>query len=198
MRSDLLAHSGRKAKGIEPQSYCAHIDAVREIANRNAETALHYRASPAPDFRAAIDWASLFHDLGKLEPGNQEVLATQERGKLPVNHVDAGVAHLFAEGQLEAALLAYCHHIGLCDVPHETVKHRRSRQDLTLAFCRDEKIKLRTDAALPEVLRQHYQVVPGGPLNAPARPLHFSGLIRRLLLSCLVDADHSDTAQNYG
>src|SRR5450759_1260153 len=182
MQNDLLAHSGRKANAIEPQTYGAHIGAVRKIANQNLEAALFYHASPAPDFQAAIDWASVFHDLGKLEPENQAVFAAQERGKLPVNHVDAGVAHLAGEGQLEAALLAYCHHIGLCYLPKEYAKHQRSRQDPTLAFCRDQPVKLRTDAALPGMLGQHRRSFGGDPSKVPKAPLPFSGLTRRLLL----------------
>src|SRR5207248_3709891 len=115
MQNDLLAHSGRRTRGIPPQTYRKHIEAVRTIANRNAQAALSFRTSPTADFQAAVDWASFLHDLGKLDPDNQTVLATRERGRLAVNHVDAGVAQLFKDGRLEAALLAYCHHHGLCD-----------------------------------------------------------------------------------
>ncbi len=154
--------------------------------------------SPSSGFQAAVDRASVFHDLGKLEPENQKVLATKERGKLAINHVDAGVAQLWHEGRLEAALLAYCHHIGLCDLPKEHQKHRRSGNEPSLAMFRDDSIKLQTDAALEEMLRQHGRAVAEVPVDAPGGLLSFSGLTRRLLLSCLVDADHSDTARNYG
>jgi CRISPR-associated endonuclease/helicase Cas3 len=102
-----LAHSARRDRGIPPQLYSEHIRAVSEIASRNAEAALFYRSPLQAGLRPVVDSAALYHDLGKLEPENQAVLATKEHGGLAVNHVDAGAAQLCSEGRWEAALLAY-------------------------------------------------------------------------------------------
>ena len=56
-----------------------------------------------------------------------------------------------------------------------------------------------TDANLPDLIRQHHQAVPGGDPTVPTLLKRgFTGIERRLLLSCLVDADHTDTARHYG
>ena len=112
--------------------------------------------------------------------------------------MDAGVAHLSAVGQREAAIAVYGHHIGLCDVPAEIAKEQRSRNDPAEAACRDYKIKIATDARLPQLVSQHRQAVPGNPPASSILKRQFIGLERRLLLSCLVDADHTDTARHYG
>ncbi len=44
----------------------------------------------------------------------------------------------------------------------------------------------------------HRQIVPVGQMKHGAQRVSLSGLERRVLLSCLVDADHTDTARHYG
>src|SRR5450759_3635541 len=105
-----LAHSGRAARGLDAQTYAEHVLAVQREALRNMDAALKCRTTPEPAFETLIEWAATFHDLGKLEPNNQLVLRTSERGKLSSNHVDAGVAHLRSARQDEAAVAVYGHH----------------------------------------------------------------------------------------
>ncbi len=195
---ELLAHSARAARKIVSQSYADHIAAVRATAGLSIEAALRYRTTQEPAFLATVDWASVFHDLGKLEPDNQNVLRTNECGHLPINHVDAGVAHLRAVGQGEAAVSVYGHHIGLCDLPTEFARDQQNGQDPAQAALRDYKIKLSTDTRLPELLSLHSSVVSHAPRAHSCFARKLTGLERRLLLSCLVDADHHDTAQHYG
>ncbi len=125
------------------------------------------------------------------------MLCTKERGSLPINHVDAGTAHLRASGLPEGAISVYSHHIGLCDLPAELAKDERSRQDAAEGALRDYNIKLSTDAKLVELLGVHFEADPQAPLDSPRPTRKLRGFERRLLLSSLVDADHSNTAQHY-
>ena len=158
-----LAHSGRVARGIGPQTYAKHILAVRNFATHQMEEALRFRSKNEPALETSVAWASEFHDLGKLEEGNQFVLRTKERGGLPINHVDAGVAHLGSIREIEAAIAVYGHHVGLCNIPEEMAKDQRSRQDPAEAACRDYKIKLATDARLPQLAAKHREAVRCDP-----------------------------------
>jgi CRISPR-associated endonuclease/helicase Cas3 len=193
-----LAHSGRASRGLNPQPYAAHVRAVSKLAKLYAKSALKYKATPEPAFEAAAEWAATFHDLGKLEAANQIILRTKESGGLAINHVDAGVAHLAALRQIEAAIAVYAHHIGLCDLPAERAKEQRGGADKTEAACRDSEIKLATDANLAELVQQHHQAVPDDLPPTVSFSRRVTGIERRLLLSCLVDADHTDTARHYG
>jgi len=194
----LLAHSGRRNKGVGPQTYAEHVASVRRRAVENMKAALRYRNCAEPELLSAVECASLFHDLGKLDARNQEALRTEGRSGLPVNHVDAGVAYLRSVGQVEAALAVYAHHVGLCDLPSELAKDQLSRQDPSQAALRDARIKLETDGSLPCLLEAHQGVLPDVPDLSIRLKRRLNGFERRLLLSCLVDADHGDSARHYG
>jgi CRISPR-associated endonuclease/helicase Cas3 len=193
-----LAHSGRAERGIGPQTYADHVANVKCLAVRNARCALGYRTPGESTLETFVELASEFHDLGKLEPDNQIVLSTKERGGLPINHVDAGVAHLSQSRQTEPVIAVYSHHIGLCDIPTELAKDALGRQDSPSAACRDYKIKQMTDVRLPDLLSRHRGAVPGSSAALANLKRQYTGIERRLLLSCLVDADHTDTARHYG
>ncbi len=195
-----LAHSPRPAEGIPAQTYATHIHAVTTMAFENARL-----ASSGTEFRQffidALRLAAEYHDLGKLDPMNQKVLSSlKATGKLPVNHVDAGVAALVKRAKDPAAslaaLLIYSHHRGLPDASEIYNNHLRDIE-------RDDKFgstKERTDRWLERYLEWHRADVdfqsPSHKSNSelPSAPQ----VAARLALSCLVDADHSDTAQNYG
>jgi CRISPR-associated endonuclease/helicase Cas3 len=194
---DLLAHSGQPGLGVPAQTYASHVASVRERAAKNMKAALAYRGDAEPAFLSSTEWASVFHDLGKLDPQNQAVLQSSGRDRLPINHVDAGVAHLCDARQVEAALAAYGHHRGLCDLIQEKAKGQRNVQNPAEHPFRDPAIKLHNDEQLPALLTLHHQcMLPISESICFSRAL--SGLERRLLLSCLVDADHGDTAAHYG
>ena len=195
-RPDLLAHSAPRLGG-KPDFYEEHVRRVKAGARQRAENLIRFNANPPPDFITNIEIAATFHDLGKLDPDNQAVLKQGRTGKLPWDHIDAGVAYLLARGNRMAAWLVRAHHSpGLpCLAKHfdpdglglelRGLRHEgRERSE----HCQQIE---RTERRISQYLADHEAAV--GPIAiSAAKPTH--GLSMRLALSCLVDADYSDTA----
>ncbi|MBI4962190.1 MAG: DEAD/DEAH box helicase [Desulfomonile tiedjei] len=200
-----LAHSARLDKGIPAQPYAEHVCHVMELAVQNARQAARYWHGDKDRFVEAVRLAGEFHDLGKLEAANQAVLMSEsQREALPVNHVDAGVAHLFDAGinNLLAASLVYAHHIGLPDFQDQSLNGPgRVLRDVKPGKL-GRATKSITDQRLDDYLELHGTAVDAliQRRDTPSRvaPSPLPPLIFRIALSCLVDADHSDTAGHYG
>lgn len=159
--------------------------------------------SCAPDAQRwlldALDLASAYHDLGKLDPIMQAVLRGGRSARLAedFDHIDAGVAHLSAVGAQMPAWLVRAHHSpGLPKLaahfdPDGVGFRLRGRRKDEDDRRRHESQISRTDSRLGEYLAEHNAVA------APAVARNLSskhGLTMRLALSCLVDADHADSA----
>jgi CRISPR-associated endonuclease/helicase Cas3 len=194
--SEPLAHSARD--GSPEQTYREHAGDVLRDAVRFASEATSLSPKWQGPFVAAVERAAAYHDLGKLDDLFQEVLRHNRKNKYGFNHVEAGTAHLLRLKQFEAAFTAYAHHIGLPSFPKEKAKLANGQnlvfRDITDLEGLRQAAWQRTDEHLEIYLNQHHN------LFAPVAPVansHFSGLVRRLALSCLVDADHSDTARHY-
>ena len=199
----LLAHSPKPENEIPAQPYAEHIENVVKLATWDTSEIANFSVDNKL-LAFVVRLAAEFHDLGKLDPKNQAVLAVENGGRLPVNHVDAGVAHLLkAPPQLAAqlaAILVFSHHRGLPDI----TEHRT--RDVGLSF-RDlnpnesgHLMKDHTNKQLTEYMRKHQSVVTGveqSTYSDEQRQCDLSVLLR-LALSCLVDADHFDTARHYG
>lgn len=195
-RPDLLAHSAPQLGG-EADYYERHVQRVRTGARQRAERMLSFAREASPDLLANIEIAATFHDLGKLDPCNQAALKQGRAVRMPWDHIDAGVAHLLACGNRMAAWLVRAHHSpGLpCLAKHFDpddigLKLRGLRHE-TVERTKHDKQMRRTDGRLSQYLADHEAAV-GRTTIAPAKPSH--GLSMRLALSCLVDADYSDTA----
>ena len=190
---EYLAHS---AKGnISAQSYQEHVLNVREAAVRNAKAAAHYAVLDGDMLEHVVETAACVHDLGKLHEENQAALRKAEnRSPLPVNHVDAGVVCLQkCPGiSFNAQAAVYSHHRGLPDMK---VEGNRGED-----FFRDDKPKVRNlvNDNIEELKRLHRKLLPDMVVNPnEAAVKGDGGMFYRLMLSCLADADHSDTARNY-
>ncbi len=188
---ELLAHSAKPKLGIPAQSYIKHIENVLSRAEDNARRAACYLTDGEHIFMEAVRAAACLHDLGKLDVENQKVLNSNKRVALPVNHVEAGTARLLRINHMESALLVYGHHAGLCSIFAETARGKEF-------FLRDMNCRETTEKWLETYLREHERYTKSTVDKSERKRLGWSGLTRRLALSCLVDADHGDTARHYG
>ena len=191
MTKEYLAHSGKD--GCSPQTYRDHVEGVSRRALKYAMDAGQYAAEGQEILVSSVRESAELHDLGKLGDKNQAVLH-DDSGRarhLPVNHVDAGSAVLKNINAF-SALAVYAHHRGLPNIEAE-----ESRQ---AAMFRDEHPATRelVDAALPTLLARHRSVFPQ---ETEASAQDYAGdpsVFGRMVLSCLADADHTDTAAAYG
>ncbi|OGV85169.1 MAG: hypothetical protein A2340_05275 [Lentisphaerae bacterium RIFOXYB12_FULL_60_10] len=192
-----LAHS---ARGTVPlQTYAAHVGGVVSRACRNAGRlavhTVHYGAA----IRRGVRLASEFHDLGKLDPENQRVLnQTGVREALPLLHWDCGAAYLLGV-DLPAAVAVYSHHSGLPSFPAE---ENRAQQAFRIG--RPIRGGVIPTCGYSDKHLQKYLQVHRRELSAVSFPEvpeaggkgSFTGLFHRMLLACLVDADHGDSARH--
>lgn len=188
----LLAHSAQR--GVPEQSYREHVLAVNRDAKQHIADATHFFSGTCEEKDAllkAVDEGSLYHDLGKADASNQSVLNhPNSKERLPLNHCDAGTAYLWSKKAVNAALLSYCHHIGLFSLSEELKK-----SDGKLAF-RDAEISDDIDRNIKEYVAAHSATMPE---NEPTKDTFcLKGFSLRIVLSCLVDADHHNTASHYG
>ena len=199
--SEPLAHSAHD--GAPEQTYRTHVGEVIRLGMEFGREAAGFAPKKWREpFLAALEMALNYHDLGKLDEIFQDDLRGMGR-KTRLNHVDAGVAHLLdlnrgsGGSYAEAAIAAYSHHLGLPSIQTEVEEKRdRAFRDLEGQVAKTGlTTEQRTDSHLAEYERAHHLVFP--QVLRPASPFN-SRLVRRLLLSCLVDADHSDTARHYG
>ena len=188
--SEWLAHSRGKNPPVPAQSYYKHISEVVGSAEKNTKNLFAYYQGNYEFLLEAVQAAALFHDLGKLDDDNQKILSKGGGKGLPINHVDAGTKNLLDNDLVESALIVYAHHIGLQSIPQE-----RSKAEL---FLRDPNLETRTERYLKDYVTKHIQSGCENVNGYVERTSDWNGLTRRIALSCLVDADHGDTASNYG
>lgn len=189
-----FAHSGDPPRGIPPQDYAAHIGGVVNLACQAANAAAHYASNDGELLRIIVPLAAEFHDLGKLDAENQDVLSGKRKERhLPVQHTDAGTAYLLNELQVAVgAALVRSHHIGLPDFIEEQNREEKN-------VLRDENVLERVNQTLPELVRMHEET----RLSSEDLRLNLheitgdASLFFRVALSCLADGDHTDTAIHY-
>lgn len=183
------AHSPKD--GIPAQSYVAHISGVLSKVRSFAQAAAQYSKADGKLLMQAAETAAIYHDLGKLAKENQVVLNQKRtRDPLPVHHADAGTAHLLSDANpsILSAVAVSSHHTGLPDFAHEINREEE--------IFRDSKIFDRTNNELSDLLSIHDSLIRTNPVYSNSLPQGDLSVFLRVLLSCIVDGDHTDTAQN--
>ena len=187
------AHSPRE--GILAQPYKAHIEDVVKRATKIAEKLAIYGAIDGDLLILLADASSRYHDLGKLEMENQNVLSGKVQSRhLPYHHQDAGVAHFKSDDCfcIIAAAIISSHHAGFPNMSLESDREAEAFRD------RDIKTIEKTDSILKDIKQIHESLISSGlPVNN-TYPKGDLPVFMRLLLSCLVDADHTNTAMHRG
>ena len=168
---------------------------VSKLASTNAAKLSKYWTGDAQQLLSSVEAAALAHDCGKLAPENQAVLLRSSSEKLPKPHEDAGIA-LLLEHQLDfAAMLVASHHKGL---PSSAAETQKMFEDPPGKKYRSAAM-LNHTAAHMAAYKAEYMSAGIANFGVPRERWNsWSGLTARLALSCLVDADHSDTAMHYG
>ncbi|NLW36900.1 MAG: CRISPR-associated endonuclease Cas3'', partial [Syntrophorhabdus aromaticivorans] len=197
MASDeLLAHSPKG--NIPSQTYANHVKNVCYKAIASAQEASAFYNGDVKAFIAHIEAAAVYHDLGKLDRANQEVLKKESKKPLPIAHEDAGVCRLDELGQQEAAILVYSHHGGLFSRGKEIAKQGRPFRELQRTVPTGESVADHVDSNVQQYELRHKEAECPVPPQISVIELDKCGFTRRIALSCLVDADHGDTARHYG
>lgn len=185
-----LAHS--KKEDIPAQEYSEHINGVYVLASGYAQDSARYSEYDRDLLLQAVEKAAAYHDLGKLNMQNQSVLCGKVSAKsLPRNHVDAGAAYLLNNKHLSAisAAAIQAHHLGFPDFTCEINKGE--------ACFRDSSVADDVDSELPELVAIHDKLFKqrfdyGTEEIKGDRSVYF-----RMMLSCLADADHTNTSIHY-
>lgn len=180
-----LAHSARNEK--PPQTYRDHVSGVIDSANNNVRGIIPFVAKEKTSgYLHIITDAAAYHDLGKLAQENQDVLSGKIKlSRLPIEHRDAGVKLLIATTfESPSATLIYAHHRpGLPNIIEQKTQAKPFRFPDAISD---------SEQHMNEYLKQHIKQIGSIPLNIPVSKL--SAMEYRILLSCLVDADYSNTS----
>lgn len=188
-----FAHSADPKREIPAQAYADHVNGVVDRACKAANEAAKYASRDGDFIRQVVTLAAEFHDLGKLDEQNQEVLSGKRKAKkLPIQHTDAGTAYLLNNLQAApSAALVRSHHIGLPDFIEEQNRDEKN-------ILRDETVLDRVNVTLSELLGAHQELCGSAEKTIGSGSIMGDpSLFFRIALSCLADGDHTDTAIHY-
>lgn len=189
---DYLAHSAKHDH--PPQAYQSHVEGVCTLAAQYAKQAAAFAQKDGSALQDIVLAAAQAHDIGKLDVKNQCVLHAPEGARhLPVHHQDAGAAFLMNENiNPLAAFLVQAHHMGLNDIVDESTEDRPMFRD------NDPQMRSYVDCTLDAIVHLHKQLVHPQSGQSMTDVQGDMQLFLRMGLSCLADADHTDTARHYG
>lgn len=189
-----LAHSARDRDGIPGQCYWEHVRNVVSRSSVNAEKSSHYWGGDRSLFCASVAAAAHAHDCGKLAAENQKILHSSSTSALPLRHEDAGVAWLLQNQNKLPAILVASHHAGL---PSLSLERKKLLENPRGEMFRITSAIEHTRQHLTEFISQYETAGFAAESMPSGNTEQWSGLTKRLALSCLVDADHTDTAIHY-
>lgn len=209
--TEWLAHSARPERECPSQTYADHVRGVVADALWRMRAMLRHYAYGDYSEESRLrrrellsivrDGAS-FHDFGKLDDGFQETLWQNRTSSRHVRHEDAGAVLLSRRGSMEAAGLVAAHHRGL--MRYELVRaqpglsNRREKRLGGHPFRVDDSAtRQASDERIETYWHRHEESVGLRPTSDPSGASRCSGFVRRLLLSVVVDADHTNTAAHY-
>ena len=179
-----FAHSGRDAAGQLDlglfQFLAQHLRGVADGAERRANLALPHLSDLATTARLA----GLFHDLGKYRTEFQLYIQDDPRfskGDPRTRHKEAGAAAAFDAGHNVVALAILGHHGGIPD-----------SADVAIAV-RGPNGKCVADTVLPQAVKDCSGLATPFPTPPNVGKGFQADLLTRVLFSCLVDADWTDT-----
>ncbi len=186
-----LAHSAKP--DCPSQSYLSHVEGVHDKAEKYAVESEKYFSKDKKSLSDIVGRSALWHDLGKLDDENQTVLheISSKKKSLPWRHSDAGSAALKESGSLYSAFLVYSHHSGLPDMNAELIRENN--------IFRDEKIDVTRhfDNEIEELIKRHFNITATDNRKPESSLDANRSVFLRMALSCLADADHTDTAIAY-
>ncbi|MFR1517694.1 MAG: DEAD/DEAH box helicase [Clostridia bacterium] len=186
-----LAHSSKD--GIEAQTYADHVRGVRSLASQYALETGHYSKYDRVVLQQVTEEAAEYHDIGKLNLENQKVLSGEVTAKvLPVNHVDAGAAYWLKDQRSSVipAILTQAHHVGFPDFSAEMNREELAFRDAQIADLVDQELK-ELEAIHNSLIGQRSRTAMGEGVTGDC------SVFLRMALSCIADADHTDTARHY-
>lgn len=213
---DYLAHTPPKDKPeLAPHLYADHVKEVLDYGLSLFDYLLsstRFSNTDKEQLRQTLKTALMLHDMGKLDESNQRVFRGEVHGKLPVDHLEAGTA-IAAEisNELLGWLIRGHHTPGLPSKKTEKYFIRQLRKKFNLSLtplclrgARHNREKLSADwdkhhaaiAVTDKSIEQYKQrqMQCSGSWPQLSLKLPESNMITRMMLSCLVDADHGSAA----
>jgi len=213
---DYIAHTPPKDNlELEAHRYADHINEILGYGLDLFDYLLSFSKftrAEKDDLHRTFKAALMLHDMGKLDESIQRIFRGEDSGRLPVDHIEAGVA---IAAEMENELLGWLirgHHApGLPNKKTEKyfIKQLRQKYELILSpyslrglrHQRDKltadfdkhKVAIDTTNERIDVYKQR-QIKSCGQWPELSLELPSTSLTPRFMLSALVDADHGSAA----
>mgnify|MGYP005844865845 CR=1 FL=1 len=202
---------------ITPHLYSEHISEVviygLELFNSVLEFC-HFPENYKHALKSTLKQSLLLHDLGKLDDGNQAILQGRATGRLPIDHIEGGVAVAETlKNELMAWIIRGHHAPGLPSKKTEKLfsrqltrqvgfkssptalrglRHKRESQIQQEDFQAHLSAIQHTNEFLEIYQNRHKEAC--GNFDMVGIKLPDEAILVRFMLSCLVAADHLSTA----